>query len=62
MHLPIRFMMQGVKVHAEDKLILRFTAHSHWPLYVLEFATYSRLGLRRRVVAPFARFDVGEVL
>jgi hypothetical protein len=62
MHLPIRFAIRsGVKTRAEDKLVLRFTAQSHWPLYILEFATYGALGLQRRVVGPFASFDVGEV-
>jgi hypothetical protein len=62
MHLPIRFLTPGLNVRMSDKFVLRFTARTNWPLYILEFATYSRLGLRRRVVAPFARFDFGEVL
>jgi glycosyltransferase involved in cell wall biosynthesis len=60
LHLPVRFDTPDMKVRTRGQLGFRFFARSDWPLYILEFASYGPLGLRRHQVVPFARFDYAE--
>jgi glycosyltransferase involved in cell wall biosynthesis len=57
LHAPVRFDALGLKIPRAAAFALRFFARSDWPVYILEFASYDRFGLRRHTAAPFARFD-----
>tara|TARA_E500000075_G_scaffold122782_1_gene124416 strand:- start:549 stop:818 length:270 start_codon:yes stop_codon:yes gene_type:complete len=56
LHLPVTFDLKNTVVQ-EGKWKFRFFARSEWPLYVLEFAEYSRFGWSRRVIAPFVKIE-----
>lgn len=55
LQFPVTFDMKGLVVPKNGTWRLRLFARSKWPIYALEFATYSRLGWTRQAVAPFAK-------
>lgn len=56
LHLPVTFDLKNTVVQ-EGIWKFRFFARSEWPLYILEFAEYSRFGWSRRVIAPFMKIE-----
>ncbi|EKS38283.1 glycosyltransferase family 2 protein [Afipia broomeae] len=56
LHLPVTFDLKNTVVQ-EGIWKFRFFARSEWPLYILEFAEYSRFGWSRRVIAPFVKIE-----
>ncbi|MDX8437982.1 glycosyltransferase [Mesorhizobium australafricanum] len=57
---PVTLDLKGTVVPEDAKWHLRLFARSNWPIYVLEFATYSHLGWRRTAFAPFAAIEYIE--
>ncbi|PBB37496.1 glycosyltransferase [Mesorhizobium sp. WSM3868] len=58
--LPVTLDLKGTVVPEDGSWHLRLFARSNWPIYVLEFATYSHLGWRRNAIAPFAAVEYAE--
>lgn len=57
LHLPVTFDMENLAVPRDGTWHVRFFTRSTWPVYVLEFAEYSRFGWRRHVTAPFLKIE-----
>jgi len=57
LHLPVTFDLENLVVPRDATWHVRFFTRSTWPVYVLEFAEYSRFGWRRRVIAPFLKIE-----
>ncbi|QPC94097.1 glycosyltransferase [Mesorhizobium sp. INR15] len=57
LQLPVSFDMKGTIVPKDGIWRLRLFARSNWPIYALEFVTYSYLGWTRKIMAPFAGIE-----
>ncbi|MDX8451976.1 glycosyltransferase [Mesorhizobium sp. VK9D] len=55
LQLPVIFDLKGLAIPHDGMWRLRLFARSRWPIYALELARYSHLGLARRAAAPFAK-------
>lgn len=60
LQFPVTFDLKEIVIPQDGTWHLRLFARSKWPIYALEFATYSRLGWTRQVIAPFARVEYAE--
>lgn len=57
LHLPVTFDLKNTFVQQDGIWRFRLFTRSTWPVYVLEFAEYSRFGWSRRVIAPFMKIE-----
>jgi len=55
LQVPIIFDLNGFVIQQDGTWRLRLFARSKWPIYALELARYSYLGLVRHAAAPFAK-------
>lgn len=55
LQLPVIFDLKGFAIQQDGIWRLRLFARSRWPIYALELAKYSHLGLARHAAAPFAK-------
>lgn len=60
LQFPITFDLKETVVPQGGTWQLRLFARSKWPVYALEFATYSRFGWTRQAVAPFAKVEYAD--
>jgi hypothetical protein len=58
---PVSFNLNGTIVPKMEVWRVRLFARTRWPVYVLEFATYSPVRRTRRAVAPFAMIRYSPV-